>query len=483
MAAELLVPRRAWHGTTTSRSAPSSAAASARKPPTTWPSRCWRASTPATSTRLSMRALVPAPGRGRTAARQRAARLPRDCACTPSPHGAFVSLPGGTGELVDTLVAGAARRAPCGSRPGSPRSGRAGGYTRRSGRRRRYAAAPCCCACPAYVAGGTAARARHRAWRPLCDADPLRVDGDGGVRLSARPGARTRCTGPASSCPRAERRALLAGTWVTLEVAGARARRATCCCAAFLGGGRDPHRLERHDDEALVRTAREEFAELLGIDREPALHAALPLAAPEPAVRGRAPGARGRARAAPRRCPGLFLAGSGFRAIGIPDCIADGRARRLPIGRPASSSAATPARGVSRARADETGSPHRRSPRPRRRPPRRRHGSVGAAHRRPRRAASRRSDARSSDRATCRPRFRETARDGDAAQEVRRAQIAEVCRQLYAMTRRVARGRRAPGGARRRSRLAAGSVAASADWLAATTASRSASSGWTRTAT
>jgi len=24
--------------------------------------------------------------------------------------------------------------------------------------------------------------------------------------------------------------------------------------------------------------------------------------------------------------PGLFLAGSGFRAIGIPDCIADGRA-------------------------------------------------------------------------------------------------------------------------------------------------------------
>jgi oxygen-dependent protoporphyrinogen oxidase len=26
------------------------------------------------------------------------------------------------------------------------------------------------------------------------------------------------------------------------------------------------------------------------------------------------------------RCPGLFVTGSGFRAIGIPDCIADGRA-------------------------------------------------------------------------------------------------------------------------------------------------------------
>jgi oxygen-dependent protoporphyrinogen oxidase len=25
------------------------------------------------------------------------------------------------------------------------------------------------------------------------------------------------------------------------------------------------------------------------------------------------------------RAPGLFLAGSGFRAVGIPDCVADGR--------------------------------------------------------------------------------------------------------------------------------------------------------------
>ena len=35
-------------------------------------------------------------------------------------------------------------------------------------------------------------------------------------------------------------------------------------------------------------------------------------------------------RAAPGRAPGLFVAGSGFRSVGIPDCVADGRAAALP---------------------------------------------------------------------------------------------------------------------------------------------------------
>jgi len=30
-----------------------------------------------------------------------------------------------------------------------------------------------------------------------------------------------------------------------------------------------------------------------------------------------------------RALPGLFVAGSGFRAIGIPDCVADGRAAAI----------------------------------------------------------------------------------------------------------------------------------------------------------
>jgi oxygen-dependent protoporphyrinogen oxidase len=125
--------------------------------------------------------------------------------------------------------------------------------------------------------------------------------------------------------PRAERRALLAGTWVSSKWPG-RAPEGHVLLRGFLGGGRDPHRLERHDDEALVRAAEEELVELLGITGSP-LFARLsrwPRQSPQFVV-----GHQARVAVVEQRLkalPGLFLAGSGFRAIGIPDCIADGRA-------------------------------------------------------------------------------------------------------------------------------------------------------------
>jgi oxygen-dependent protoporphyrinogen oxidase len=95
---------------------------------------------------------------------------------------------------------------------------------------------------------------------------------------------------------------------------------------AFLGGGRDPHRLERNDDATLVQTAREELEELLGISGEPVFARLTRWARQSPQF---AVGHQARVAAIEQRLkalPGLFLAGSGFRAIGIPDCIADGRA-------------------------------------------------------------------------------------------------------------------------------------------------------------
>jgi oxygen-dependent protoporphyrinogen oxidase len=125
--------------------------------------------------------------------------------------------------------------------------------------------------------------------------------------------------------PKAERRALLAGTWVTSKWPG-RAPDGHVLLRAFLGGGRDPHRLERHDDAALVQAAEQELAELLGITGDPVFTRLTRWARQSPQF---AVGHQARVAAIEQRLkalPGLFLAGSGFRAIGIPDCIADGRA-------------------------------------------------------------------------------------------------------------------------------------------------------------
>jgi oxygen-dependent protoporphyrinogen oxidase len=94
---------------------------------------------------------------------------------------------------------------------------------------------------------------------------------------------------------------------------------------AFLGGGRDPHRLDRSDAE-LRDAAREELVDILQITGEPMFEPRVyrwTRQSPQYEV-----GHLDRVAAIERHLsamPGLFVAGSGFRAIGIPDCVQDGR--------------------------------------------------------------------------------------------------------------------------------------------------------------
>jgi len=123
--------------------------------------------------------------------------------------------------------------------------------------------------------------------------------------------------------PRVERRALLAGTWVTSKWPG-RAPDQHVLLRGFLGGGRDPRRLERSDAE-LVDAVRRELTELLGITGEPIVARLFRWTRQSPQYEV---GHLERLTAIEQRLaaiPGLFVTGSGFRAIGIPDCIADGR--------------------------------------------------------------------------------------------------------------------------------------------------------------
>ncbi len=135
--------------------------------------------------------------------------------------------------------------------------------------------------------------------------------------------------------PRRERAIpLMAGSWVTSKWPG-RAPDGQVLLRGFLGGVRDPHVQERSDDELIDRT-HATFAGLLELDRRPDLARVYrwDRANPQHNVGHLARVAAIEMRL--QRCPGVFVTGAGFRGVGIPDCVADGRATaRATMGRQA----------------------------------------------------------------------------------------------------------------------------------------------------
>ncbi len=117
---------------------------------------------------------------------------------------------------------------------------------------------------------------------------------------------------------------ITACTWVSSKWPD-RAPEDAVLLRAFVGGAHDPHVVDLEDDE-IVGIARTDLRRVLGIDRAPTLARV---------YRWRNAGAQHRVGQLARmaaidarlaRHPGLFVAGSGFRSVGIPDCIADARA-------------------------------------------------------------------------------------------------------------------------------------------------------------
>jgi oxygen-dependent protoporphyrinogen oxidase len=268
--------------------------------------------------RLSMRALFP---RLLEAERQSGSvlRAFRALHVTPSPQGAFVSLPGGTGELVDALVATLPDVVHTLARVTELR--RAGALILETSIGRIEARAVIL-AVPAYVAGSLL-RAFDIALAAFCDAVPYASTATVAFGYR-RDQVEHPMHGSGFVVPRVERSALLAGTWVTSKWPG-RAPEGHVLLRGFLGGGRDPQRLDDSDEE-LIDTARGELAELLGITGEPTITRLSRWTRQSPQYEV---GHLQRVAAIDDHLaslPGVFLTGSGFRAIGIPDCIADARA-------------------------------------------------------------------------------------------------------------------------------------------------------------
>ncbi|OFW02707.1 MAG: protoporphyrinogen oxidase [Acidobacteria bacterium RIFCSPLOWO2_02_FULL_68_18] len=269
--------------------------------------------------RLSMRTLFPRllDAEQRTGSVLRSLRARR---VRPSPGGAFLSLPGGMSELVDAVSA--ALGADC-----VRLSTRATAVARED---------VLIVECPPATLRARAVVLAVPAWAAaelvrrfdatlagLCDRVPYASTAT--VALGyRRDQIRHPLDGSGFVVPRVEQVPLLAATWVTSKWPG-RAPAGHALLRAFFGGGRDPHRVERPDEE-LVATARNVLGQVLEITGDPGLTRVyrFPRQAPQYEV-----GHLQRVAAIEQRAasiPGLFLAGSGFRATGIPDCVADGRA-------------------------------------------------------------------------------------------------------------------------------------------------------------
>jgi oxygen-dependent protoporphyrinogen oxidase len=269
--------------------------------------------------RLSIRALFP---RLVDAERQSGSviRSFRALRMKPSSQGAFVSLPGGIGELADAL----AEAIPCETViTGTRVTGlqHAGAFTldTTEGSIRAQAVI---LAIPAYVAGGIL-RSVHTGLAGLCEEIPYASTATVAFGYE-RDQVPHPMRGSGFVVPRVERSPLLAATWVTSKWPH-RAPDDHVLLRAFLGGGRDPHRLDQSDEE-LIEVAREALSDVMSISGPPLFSRLYRWTRQSPQYEV---GHLERLAAIDQhlaRFPGLFVTGSGFRSIGIPDCIGDGRA-------------------------------------------------------------------------------------------------------------------------------------------------------------
>jgi oxygen-dependent protoporphyrinogen oxidase len=268
--------------------------------------------------RLSVRALFP---RLVDAERQSGSiiRAFRALRMKPAPQGAFVSLPGGVAELADALIAT--------FKPGTLVTG-----TRVTDLRRAAVfliettagtveARAVILAVPAYAAGGML-RGIHTGLAALCEDVPYASTAT--VAFGYRSDQIDHpMRGSGFVVPRVERSPLLAATWVTSKWPH-RAPEGHVLLRAFLGGGRDARRLDQTDAE-LIDLAREALAEVMPITGDPMFTRLYRWTRQSPQYEVGHLERMAAIELHLARVPGLFVTGSGFRSIGIPDCIADGR--------------------------------------------------------------------------------------------------------------------------------------------------------------
>ena len=178
------------------------------------------------------------------------------------------------------------------------------------------------CAAPAFAASAIL-RELDQSLAQLCGEVPYASTATV-VLAFRRTDVRHTLDGSGFVVPRVESTGILAASWLSSKWAH-RAPADMALMRTFVGGARDPRALERPDDE-LIRLSLAALSPLLGISAPPLMTRVYRW---ERASAQHEVGHAARLDAIERSIaqhPGLFVTGSGFRGVGIPDCIADGRA-------------------------------------------------------------------------------------------------------------------------------------------------------------
>jgi oxygen-dependent protoporphyrinogen oxidase len=233
----------------------------------------------------------------------------------------FRSLPGGLSEMVDALV----RALPASSikvrRPVTSVSPDAPGYRIATAEGMLHAPVVVL-AVPAFVAARLVRGFGDRL-ADLCDAVPYASTATVALAFE-RDAIGHPLNGSGCVVPRLERTGILAASWLSSKWPD-RAPEGMVLLRTFVGGARDPEGFHRSDRE-LVMVSLKALGPLIGITGEPIFTRVYRW---ERANAQHEVGHLSRMRQideALGALPGLLVTGSGFRGVGIPDCVADGRA-------------------------------------------------------------------------------------------------------------------------------------------------------------
>ena len=235
--------------------------------------------------------------------------------------GPFRSLPGGIGELIDTLIKALPNgNLKCNTPVISIEHGQSFAVRVKSGRN--IEAHQIILATPAHVTSRLIEPVDQELAR-LCGEIPYQSTVT--VFLSyPRKSVAHPLLGSGFVVPRIERNSnLMAATWVSSKWEH-RVPNNQVLIRGFMGGSRAPGMIDREDGE-LIQTCHGELSKILGINTTPNF---------VKLYRWRQATAQyevghlkrlSKIERCLRRFPGLHLTGSGYRGTGIPDCVADGR--------------------------------------------------------------------------------------------------------------------------------------------------------------
>jgi oxygen-dependent protoporphyrinogen oxidase len=256
--------------------------------------------------------------RGMLASRRNGGAKPSAGELTSSsrkPLSVFMSLRGGTGELVDALVARLTGELRLNTRVEGLERGPTGGYALRTASGANIRADAVILAVPAFVAQ---ALTRDLAPDLANQLAGIRYVSTGTISLAFRmTDIRRPLAGFGLVVPSSERRPINAVTWSSLKFDN-RAPEGCALLRVFFGGSRSPQSMEL-DDAALLATVREQLREFMGVEAEPLFYRI---------YRWRLSNAQydvghlERVAALEAVLPaGLYLTGSPYRGVGLPDCI------------------------------------------------------------------------------------------------------------------------------------------------------------------